>query len=95
MSKKSKMNSCAPMSCEPPPYTAAEQASDYQRSYEFNKPVSARSPVSGWEAKYMNEGYSRVPAKERALVKGNSHSFKGVRTGNSYGSRPAVKRKSK
>jgi hypothetical protein len=92
-----KKKSCPPMpmECSPPPYTAAEQASDYQRSYEFNKPVSPRSPVSGWEAKYMNESYARVPAKERALVKGSSHSFKGVRTGNSYGSRPAVKRKGK
>lgn len=87
MAKKGKIVTTEPCVYSPPPYTAEEQETDYKRSYEFNKPVPARSPVSGWEDKYIREG-ERVPRKERALVNGNSHAFKGMRTRNGYGSRP-------
>jgi hypothetical protein len=93
MAKKGKIITSEPCVYSPPPYTAEQQESDFKRGYEFNKPVPARSPVGGWEYKYMNDKdpFTRTPAKEKALVKGNSHSFKSVRTANSYGSRPAVK----
>ncbi len=93
MAKKGKIITTEPSVYSPPPYTAEQQESDFKRGYEFNKPVPARSPVGGWEYKYMNEKdqYSRIPKKETALVKGASHAFQGVRTSNSYGSRPAIK----
>lgn len=74
-------------------FTAEENESHYKRDYEFNKGVSKRSPVSGWEDKYIREGnYSGTPPKEVALVKGQPHKFKHVRTGNIYNSRSAMKR---
>ena len=90
MAKKGKIITTEPCVYSPPPYTAEQQESDFKRGYEFNKPVPVRSPVGGWEYKYMNDGdsYSRAPKKEVALVQGNSHAFKGMRTRNSYGSRP-------
>ena len=77
--------------CEPPQYTAQEQQADYKKSYEFAHYKSVRSPVGGWEDKHIRSGEAyRVPQKEINLVKGTPHSFKGVRTGNSYSKREAI-----
>lgn len=94
MAKKGKIITTEPSVYSPPPYTAEQQESDYKRGYEFNKPVPARAPVDGWSYKYITDGdkYTQTPKKEAALVKGASHAFKGVRTSNSYGSRPATKK---
>lgn len=85
MAKKYRVEKPA-IACET--YTAEEQKSRYKKNYEFNKPVSARSPVGGWENKYIREGDSMAPPKEIALVKGTPAQFKHRRDKNSYGSRP-------
>lgn len=87
-----KIKYIAPTVICPEPYTAEQQESRYKKDYEFNKPVSARSPVGGWENKYITEGNSSAPPKEISLVKGTPHKFRDVRTGNIYSSRKAVKR---
>ena len=74
------------IACEP--YTAEEQETRFKKEYEFNKPVSARSPTSGWEDKYIRKGESMAPPKEVAMVKATPAQFKHRRDGNSYGSRP-------
>ena len=76
--------------CEP--YTAEEQETRFKKDYEFNQPRSVRSPVSGWEDKYIRQGQSNSPSKEVSMVKGTAHRFGGVRSGNSYGKRPAMRR---
>jgi len=73
-------------------YTAEEHEQHYKRDYEFNKPVSARSPVRGWEDKYIRKGEATTNPKEVALVRGTPYSRKGVRLGNSYGNRPATRK---
>lgn len=79
---------------DPPPYSAKEQQSDFKKEYEFREAPPVRSPVKGYEYGYIKNPseYSRVPAAESRLVKGTPHTFKGVRTNNSYGSRQAVRR---
>ena len=90
MAKKGKIVRTQPSVYDPPPYTAEEQETDYKRGYEFNKPVPGRSPVDGWSYKYINEGQAdHTPKKEVSLVKGQPHSFKAMRLGNRYSSRPA------
>lgn len=92
MSKK-KLKEVAPYVVREQPYTAEEQESRYNKNYGFNKQLSARSPVTGWEDKYIKEGVdTSTPPKEISLVKGTPHRFGGVRSGNSYGKRQAMKR---
>lgn len=69
-------------------FTAEEHAEHYKRDYEFNKPIPARSPVSGWAYKYANEGDTSLPPKEIALIKGSPAQHKHRRDQNSYGKRP-------
>lgn len=63
------------------PPTAEE---NYQRKYGFQDVTPARSPVSGWELGYIKNNSEGVSKRERSLVMGTPHKFKGVRTGNSY-----------
>lgn len=93
MSKR-KIIRTSPVVYDPPAFTAEENESRFKRDYEFNKRAPQRSPVQGWEYKYMNEGTNNyTPPRELALVKGTPHRFKAVRTANSYArSRPAIKR---
>lgn len=97
MVKKGKLITTDPSVYSPPPYTSEQQENDFKRGYEFNKPVPVRSPVGGWEYNYIRSGEptSRVPKKESALVKGVPHSFRGIRTGNSYSSRQSIRRTTK
>lgn len=92
-----KINRSTPVVYDPPGFTAEENESRYKRDYEFNKAAPLRSPVKGWEYKYMTEGTNNyTPPKEVALIKGTPHRFKNVRTANSYArSRPAMKRTTK
>lgn len=83
-----KVKRITPVSFVATPFTAEQQETMFKRDYEFNKPVPVRSPVSGWLWKNP-EG---LGSKESSLIKGLPHSFKGIRTGNSYGKRLAVKR---
>lgn len=76
-------------------YTAEEHEEHYKRDYEFNTPPPARTVVAGWNYKYVNEGRADLPPKETALIKGTPHRFKGVRTGNVYGSRKSIARTKK
>lgn len=73
-------------------FTAEQHEEHYKRDYEFNKPAPTRSPVGGWEYKYASSGQSTLGPKELSLVKGTPHTYKGMRTNNSYGKRMAVKR---
>lgn len=85
-----KIKYITPTVCCITPYTAEEQESRFNKEYGFNKAVSARSPVGGWEDKYIREGDgSGSPPKEVSLVKGTPHGFRHRRTGNSYSNRPA------
>ena len=83
-----------PVVYDPPPYTAKQQESDFKKSYEFQQAAPVRSPVKGWEYNYIRtpSEYSQVPAQETRIVKGTPHAFKGVREGNSYGKRSAMRR---
>lgn len=85
-SKKYRVVKPTVIACEP--YTAEEQETRFKKQYEFNKPLAARSPVTGWEDKYIREGTSMASPKEVALVKGTAAQFRGRRDKNSYGSRP-------
>ena len=89
---KKKIITTEPCIYSPPPYTAEQQETDFKRDYEFNKSKSVRSPASPWEDKYIRQGDARAPKKEVSLVKGTPSSFRGIRTGNSYGKRQAVRR---
>jgi hypothetical protein len=82
----------SPVVYDPPGFTAEENEARFKRDYEFNTRAPQRSPVQGWEYKYINEGTSMAPPKEVALVKGTPHRFKHVRTGNIYSRRSAMKR---
>lgn len=73
-------------------FTAEEQEQHYKRDYEFNKAAPVRSPVKGWEYKYATTNQSNLPSKEISLIKGAAHRFSGVRSGNSYAKRSAMKR---
>lgn len=86
MAKKYRVVKPTVVACEP--YTAEQQESRYNKEYGFNKPVSARSPTSGWEDKYIREGGSMAPPREVAMVKATPAQFKHRRDGNSYGNRP-------
>lgn len=86
MAKKYKVVRPTIIACEP--YTAEEQETRFKKDYEFNQGVSKRSPVTGWEDKYIREGNSSAPPKEVAMVKGTPAQFKHRRDGNIYGSRP-------
>lgn len=86
MAKKTKATppTASVMACGP--YVAPDY---YKRDYEFNKRSSVRSSLSPWEHRWAGN----LAPKEARLANGTSHKFKGVRTGNSYGSRPAKKNK--
>lgn len=86
MAKKYKIVRPTIYACEP--YTAEQQEARFKKEYEFNKGVPKRSPVSGWEDKYIREGTSDAPPKEISMVKGTPAQFRGRRDKNSYGSRP-------
>lgn len=73
-------------------FTAEEHEEHYKRDYEFNKPAPVRSPVGGWGYKYAMAGQSTLGPKELSLLRGSAHTYKGMRTNNSYGKRQAVKR---
>lgn len=83
-----KIKYITPTIISPVPYTAEEQESRFNKEYGFNKSVSVRSPVSGWEDKYIREGDSSAPPKEVTLVKGIPYKNKHRRDGNIYSSRP-------
>lgn len=89
---KKKAKEVPSMIVSPPPYTAEENESRYNKDYGFNKPVSVRSPAMPWEDKYIRNGQSGAPPKEVSMVKGTPYSRKGVRLGNSYGNRPATRK---
>jgi len=92
MPKKKKLHEAPPTIVVCEPYTAEEQETRFKKDYEFNKGVPKRSPVSGWEDKYITKGQSNASPREISLVKGTAHRFGGVRSGNSYGKRPAMRR---
>lgn len=93
MAKKKKLREIAPSIVCIQPFTAEENETRFKKDYEFNKAAPVRSPVrSGWEYKYINENQSNSPPKEVSLVRGTAHRFGGVRSGNSYGKRSAMRR---
>lgn len=86
MAKRYRVVKPTVIACEP--YTAEEQETRFRKDYEFNKPLSARSPVDGWTNKYIKEGNSSAPPKEVAMVNATPAQHKHRRDQNSYGKRP-------
>jgi hypothetical protein len=94
MAKKIKMTAVCAVDCSPPMMSKEEQKEKYKKGYEFNKRDSVRLPVDGWDKKYLIDAPNPyAPQKEVDLVKGKPHGFRGRRTGNSYGNRPATRTK--
>lgn len=90
--KKGTVITTQPSVYEPPGFTAKEAESNYKRDYEFNQAAPKHSPVQGWEYKWKHQDGAGSYPKEQRMINATPSSFKGRRTGNSYGARPATRK---